>query len=191
MAEEHKPETPLTPESKPSDTTVTISQEKLDSLINEKFKKGAEKANAQILESLGVESIDSLKEIMKAKADADEASKSDLEKATESARKLAEENEQLSNRYKALEESNSISLLAAEHGIKELDYFRLEYAKEKDKDGFDMSAFVTGLKESKPLLFGQSQQAPKTDKSNNNQNNPGNVDLSKLSYNELLKMANQ
>jgi len=191
MAEEHKPETPIIPESKGNETQVTISQEKLDSLINEKFKKGAEKANATMLESLGVESIDSLKEIMKAKADADEASKSDLEKAQESAKNLADENTQLANKYKALEESNNISLLAAQHGIKEIDYFKFEYAKEKDKDGFDMVEFVAGLKDSKPLLFGQSSQAPKTDKSNNNLNTPGGQDLTKLSMRELTKLAAQ
>jgi len=142
-----------TPGAEGGEATVNISQEKLNSLINEKFKAGATKASAELLESLGVESVDSLKEILKAKAEADEASKSELEKANEKALALATEKEQLESKYQALEKANTLSRLAAQHGIKDVDYYTYEYDKASKEEGFDVEVFTKNLLETKGALL--------------------------------------
>ena len=46
--------------STPTDGNVNISQEQLNDLINKKYAKGAEKAKADLLESLGIPDVDTL-----------------------------------------------------------------------------------------------------------------------------------
>lgn len=180
MADEHKTDDQKTTDQKSSDkTTVTISQEKLDSLINEKFKKGAEKANAAILESLGVDSIDSLKEIVKARAEAEESAKSELQKAQERAETLEAEKVEAEKRAKVLEEKNHITSLAAKHGVKDAEYFEFKYSKAKASEDFNEDSFIESFTKSNPTT------PPKTDGSNNNSQNPNNVDLSKMTMKEL------
>lgn len=166
--EEQKP----TPGQDGGDPVVTISQEKLNSLINEKFKKGAEKANTTLLETLGVDSLDTLKELVKAKAEEEEANKTELEKAQALVADTLADKADVEAKLSRMEESNKISTLAAKHGIKEIAYFELEYAKNKDTEGFDMATFVEGLKKDKPLLFGTGGTAPRTDNSRNNPSDP-------------------
>ena len=188
MADELKTDVQPTTELKGSETTVTISQEKLDSLINEKFKKGAEKANSQLLETLGVDSVDSLKEILQAKKQSDEAAKTELEKALEAAEQLKQEQETLRQKYETAEKKNMLNSIASKHGVKEVDYFELELNKVDRGEDFDMDAFVENLKVSKPSLFGEVK-APKTDTSSNN-SDPADfkTKIQGLSFAELQKL---
>ena len=153
MAEEHKPEGPGNIDPKNVETTVNISQEKLDSLINEKYKKGAEKASAKILEELGVEDINTVKQLLEAKREADEANKSELEKATETITTLNSTLTELQGKLSKKEADEKVTLLAAEHGIKEIDYFKYEYNKASKAEDFDESAFVSTLLETKGNLL--------------------------------------
>ena len=187
MAEEHKTEgQKVTDQKGNEETTVNISQEKLDALINEKFKKGAEKANAKILEELGVENLDALKDIVKAKAEADEAAKTELQKLQEQAEAERLEKEALSKKNAELEKANAINKLAAKHGIKEVDYFALQLSKTEQGEDFNMDEFVEGLKEEKPFVFGEAKKA-KTDTSGNNNQDPNDLKtvVGNLSFKEL------
>jgi len=170
MADEPTPngnENPTPGNEGGNETTVTITQEKLDSLINEKFKKGAEKANAEFLQSLGVESIDAAKEIMKAKQDADEASKTDLEKANGTIDILNTTIESLTSKLSVNETDNKINSLALENGIKEVEYFKYEYNKASKTEGFDEKVFIDNLLKSKGELL--------TGSTSKNIDNPPNV----------------
>jgi len=156
-----------TPGEEGGETTVTITQEKLDSLINGKFKQGAEKANADFLKSLNVESIDAAKEIMKAKQDADEASKTDLEKANGTIDLLNTTIDSLTSKLSVNEANNKINSLALENGIKEVEYFKYEYQKAAKTEGFEEKVFIDNLLKSKgELLTGDKKQ---------NIDNPPNV----------------
>lgn len=175
-------ETTPTPGAEGGETTVNITQDKLNSLINEKFKAGATKASSELLESLGVESVDSLKEILKAKADADEASKSELEKANEKALALATEKEQLESKYQALEKANTLSKLAAQHGIKDVDYFKYEYERASSIDGFDEAVFVDNLLKTKGgLLTGDTSISVPNPKNVNNDQNLSTISMADYS----------
>jgi len=152
-------ENPQTPEPKGGETTVTITQEKLDSLIDSKFKKGAEKANATLLETLGVENIDEIKAIMKAKNDADDADKTELEKANGTIETLSTSIADLQTKLGSVQSDNKINALALENGIKEVDYFKYEYQKASKIEGFDEKVFIeTLLKTKGGLLTGTAPQ---------------------------------
>ena len=186
MSDETKTEVQTTTEQKSSEAEVTISQEKLNSLINEKFKKGAEKSKAELLDELGVESLDDLKNIVKAKAEADEAQKTELQKLTEQIEAERLEKEALAKKSGELEKANAINKLAAKHGIKEVDYFALQLSNTEQGDDFNMETFVEGLKESKPFVFGEAKKA-KTDTSGNNNDDPNDLNnvVKNLSFREL------
>lgn len=195
MAEELKTEGQIIADQKGNDTTVTISQEKLDSLINEKFKKGAEKANAQLMESLGVQSIDEIKNIIEAKKQAEEAQKTELQKAMEAVEAANREKEAILKEAEELRKKNSIQGLAVEHGIKELDYFELELNKRSGEDGFDKEKFIESLRVEKPFIFGSDAPKPKviTDTTGNGSDKPGDLasQLEGLSLNELKKLQSK
>ncbi len=179
MADEHKTDSQTTTDSKGSETQVTISQEKLDSLISEKFKKGAEKANAQLLETLGVESIDDVKNIIKAKNDADEASKTELQKALDAVEAMKTVNESLISKGEKLEESNRISKLASDNKVQDVEYFEFKYSQAKASNDFNEDTFIESFNKGNPAT------PPKTDTSSNNGGNPGGKDLKKMSIREL------
>ena len=179
MAEEHKPEGQNADEKSGNETQVTISQEKLDSLINEKFKKGAEKANAQLLETLGVESIDDVKNIIKAKNDADEASKTELQKAQDANEALKQANEELLSNGEKLKEKNRISKLASDNKVQDADYFEFKYSQAKKADDFNEDTFIESFNKGNPAT------PPKTDTSSNSGGNPGGKDLRSMSIKEL------
>ena len=182
MAEEHKPEGQQIEDPKVDETKVTISQEKLDSLISEKFKKGAEKANTDLLEALGVDSIDTAKAILKEKADADEASKSELEKANETITTLNSTLEDLQGKLSQKDKDSKITSLAAEHGIKEVDYFKFEYEKASKTEGFDESAFIGTLLETKGgLLKGDTSVTITNPRNVNNDHELPTISMSEYS----------
>ena len=154
MAEEHKTEeTQIEENNIENETQVTISQDKLNSLINEKYKKGAEKANAQLLEKLGVDTIEDAQAILAAKREADEANKSELEKATENITALTNTINELQSKLSTVEADKKVASLAAQHGIKEVDYFKYEYNKASQTEDFDESAFIANLLETKGGLL--------------------------------------
>ncbi len=179
MADELKTDSQTTTDSKGSETQVTISQEKLDSLINEKFKKGAEKANAQLLETLGVESIDDVKNIIKAKNDADEASKTELQKAQDANEALKLVNEDLLSKGEKLKEKNRISMLASDNKVKDVEYFEFKYSQAKASNDFNEDTFIESFNKGNPTV------APNTDTSSNNGDNPSGKNLKKMSIREL------
>ena len=179
MIDESKTETQPTTELKGSETQVTISQEKLDSLINEKFKKGAVKENARLLEELGVDSLDEVKSIIQAKNEADEAAKTEREKAKEEAEALRVEKEDLLNKSKKLEEKNRISKLASENKVNDVDYFKFKDSQAKKSEDFDEKTFIESFTKANPAT------PPKTDSTPNNVQTPGGKDLKSMSIKEL------
>ena len=168
MADELKTETTETSSEIGGENIVQMSQEKLDSLINGKFAKGAEKATNELLSSLGVEDVDSLKNIIQSKREQDEANKSDLEKAQETIAKLQADYENAQNTAKQAQELNEINSLALKSGVADTEVFKLLYSNAKAAEGFNPDAFIEGLRESKPYIFGQQTVAtPKVDNSTN------------------------
>ena len=81
MADEQKTAEVDTPTTENNE--VVISQSKLDKLIDKGFSKGANRAKSELAEQLGVDSIEQAQELINAKREADEANKSDLDKAAE------------------------------------------------------------------------------------------------------------
>lgn len=192
MAEELKTEETISTQTDSKETTVTISQDKLDHLINEKFKKGASKATNDLLESLGVDSVETLKNALAKQKEAEEASKTELQKAQELAESLKQEKEALANEFSTIQKKNTLAQTAIKYGVKEVDYFELEYNKAQGQDGFDLDTFVAGLKVSKPSLFGDTRApALNTDNSGNKGDAPTlKSKLQGLSLQELIKLQN-
>ncbi len=167
--------------SKIEETMVTISQDKLDSLINDKFAKGATKASKEMLETLGVESVEDLKALVAAKNEAEEADKTELQKAQDAVEALKLVNDNLISKGEKLEESNRISKLASTNEVKDADYFAFKYAQAKASEDFNEDTFVKTFKEGNPTA------PPSTDNTKNKSVNPSykGKDLKKMSINEL------
>lgn len=169
--------------STPTDGNVNISQEQLNDLINKKYAKGAEKAKADLLESLGVRDVDTLKSVLEKHREQEEASKSELEKTQESLATLTQERDRLAAEMKQTQFNSNINALAAKEGIKEIDYFTMEYSKASDAEDFKVEDFIGNLRETKPFVFGQQVTAPpKTDNSSNSKGEPA-------SWSERVKRA--
>lgn len=163
-------------------TTVNITQDKLDKLINEKFAKGAEKATKELLEGLGVENQEQLKEIIEAKKAQDEASKSELEKLQEQLDGERQARERLEKERDNIAKEATIKDLALSNGIQDVEVFEALYNSKSNSEGFDGNAFVDGLRESKPYLFNKGT-APKTD------NSPNRGDTKQGDFAERVKNA--
>ena len=166
---------------------ITLSQEELNALINKKYAKGAEKAKNELLGELGVKDADELKQIIEAKKQQEEASKSELEKIQEQleAERIAKAD--LEKDLNATKKQASLSAMAAKHGIKELEYFDVVLSKEQNKEDFDEAAFIEKLKTEKPFIFGV---APKVDNSPNTTDEPKSLKdkLGTMSFEELKKL---
>jgi len=179
QADEHKTEDQTAQDPKQGEATVTLSQDKLDSLINDKFKKGAEKANAQLLETLGVTSIDDLKALVTDKKEREESAKSDLDKALEAIEMAKGVNTELMSKYEKLEETNKVNTLATQNGGKDVEYFAFKYAQAKTSDDFNAETFV------KSFIDGNPATPPKTDTSRNSGGKPAGANLKSMSISEL------
>lgn len=166
-----------------TNTTVNMTQEQLNELINKKYAKGAEKAKAELLGELGIDSVDSLKSVIEQQKAQEEAQKTELQKVQEQLESIQKEKEALASIADKAKKKSEISSIAAQHGITDLEYFEFEYSKKSNSEDFDADTFIEGLKENKPYIFGQAKK-PKTDSSSNN-SQQGELDLSKLSFNEL------
>ena len=179
MADELKTDETTSTLTDGKETMVTITQEKLDSLINDKFSKGAKKANETMLQELGVENLDSLKAILKAKNDADDAAKTELEKALDTVEAMKNINSELLSKGEKLAETNHINKLASQNKVKDVEYFEFKYSQAKASENFNEDTFIESFNSTNPTV------APKTDNSSNNGDNPSGKNLKKMSINEL------
>lgn len=153
---------------------VTMSQDDLNHLINGKFKKGADRATSELLAGLGVESVESLREIIEAKREAEDLAKTEVEKLTEQLATLNTEKLELVSSQAQAAKQAALNRLAVENGVTELDYFSFEYASKSQLEDFNVEEFINDLKSEKPFVFGQKQVAVKTDSSSNGGSQPSN-----------------
>jgi len=158
MADEHTNGTDETPKS---ENEVVISQSKLDSLIDKGFSKGANRAKSELAEQLGVDSIEQARELINAKRETDEASKSDLDKAAELINTLNSTIEGLEANNKRIQSDMAVQKVVSENGIKDADYFKHLLATASADDGFEQDAFIEQLKGDKPYLFSGGEVQPK------------------------------
>lgn len=92
------PETTPGNESGQAGETATLTQSQVDAMLKKRLARAEETVMKKLLEDLGVDSLDTAKATLKAKREAEEAEKSELQKAQEQLK--AEQ-----NRIKALEEA--------------------------------------------------------------------------------------
>lgn len=154
-----------------NDTKVTMSQADLDTLINSRFAKGAEKATKQLLETLGVESVDALKDAITQKKQLEEQSKTELEKALERINALESEKSSVLNEMNTFKQKAEVSSISVKYGVKDVEVFEMIYNTQQKGEDFNVENFINGLKESKPYLFIE-QIKPRVDNSKNNNINP-------------------
>lgn len=159
------------PTTKGEETTVTMTQAKLDELINSKFGKGAEKAKAELLQELGVSDVDSLKGIIQLQKDAEEANKTELQKMQEQLEAMKSEKEAIEKKAQEANLTSEIAKLAALHGVQDIEVFEVLYKNASKGEGFDGTSFLESLKEGKPYLFGVPTK-PRVDNSSNNRQDP-------------------
>ena len=174
MADEHKTdnEKAQTPPNSEDVKKADITQEKLDSLINGSYAKGAEKATKELLESLGVESQDKLKEIIEAKKQQEDANKTELEKMKEQLEALNQANQKLISESESVKAKTVMQELALKNSVNDLEVFELLYDKASKVDNFNSDDFIKGLRESRGGLFGEADKKVKTDSSPNKSNEP-------------------
>ena len=158
MADEQKTAEVETPKT---ENEVVISQSKLDALIDKGFSKGANRAKSELAESLGVDSIEQARELINAKRDADDANKSDLDKAAELINTLNSTIEGLEANNKAIMADMAVQKVVAENGINDADYFKHLLATASAGEDFDQSTFINQLKGDKPYLFSGGEVQPK------------------------------
>ena len=147
---------------------VVLSQSKLDSLIDKGFSKGVKRAKSELAEQLGVDSLEQARELIQAKMDADEASKSDLEKASETIQALNKTIESLESTNKNLQYDMEIQKVVSKNGINDSDYFKHLMATASKSEDFELDTFINSLKGEKPYLFNDGVSAkPKVDATSN------------------------
>jgi len=145
---------------------VILTQEKLDTMLDEVFKRGASRSDEAVMKNLGVESIEQVKELLKAKKDSDEAAKSDNEKQAESIVLLEKTIKGLELGNKELKADMALERVASTNGIKDVDYFKHLIGNAAKDDKFNQETFLETLKTTKPYLFGEAIK-PKIDNSPN------------------------
>ncbi len=184
MADELKTDDQITTDLKGSDVTTeekVFTQEDVNRFVKKRVGDDSERITKKILNDLGVESINDVKNIIKAKNDADEADKTELQKAQETVEAMKLINNDLISKGEKLEESNRISKLASNNEVKDADYFAFKYAQAKASDDFNEDTFVKTFKDGNPTA------PPSTDSTKNKSDNPNynGKDLKKMSINEL------
>ena len=139
-----------------SENTVTMTQEKLDGLINSKFASGAEKAQGELLKSLGVDDIDVLKSLVTTQKEQEEASKSELQKLQDLIEAERGINAELEGKLTATLTETEIQNIVMQHGInpEKMKYFKMDYLDAKQVEGFELDKFIGELKEKQPDFFG-------------------------------------
>jgi len=154
-------DTTETVETPKTENEVVISQSKLDSLIDKGFSKGANRAKNELAEQLGVDSIEQARELINAKRDADDANKSDMDKAAELINTLNSTIEGLESNNKAIMADMAVQKVVAENGINDADYFKHLLAQASGSEDFEQDAFINQLKGDKPYLFSGGEVQPK------------------------------
>ena len=158
MADEQKTVDVETPKT---ENEVVMSQSKLDGLIDKGFSKGAKRAESELVDKLGVDSIEQARELISAKREADEANKSDLEKAQELIDTLNNTIEGLESSNKQIQADMAVERVVAKNGINDTDYFKHLLASASKQEGFEQEAFIEQLKGDKPYLFSGGESQPK------------------------------
>ncbi len=140
-----------TPETK----TVEMTQADFDIKFNTSFGKGATKATNDILESLGVESIDDLKGIIKDKNDAEEANKTELQKTQDLLDVERGISADLESKLQTNLSDAEVQSIALNSGVSpdKIKYFKMDYTEAKKSEDFDPTKFIETLKESQPSFF--------------------------------------
>lgn len=174
MADELKTDSQETADLKGSEVEKVFTQDEVNHIVKKRVGEDSEKITKSILGDIGVESLDSLKEIINAKHEAEEAEKSELQKLQEAMDTREAEKLELDKKYAELQKQSNLNAMAAKHGIKELEYFNLEL--QKQGEGFNEAEFVEGLRESKPFIFGESVKKVTTDTSGNTPQDPQSLD---------------
>jgi hypothetical protein len=159
-----------------------FTQDDVDKIIKKRLGEDSERVKKSILGDIGVESIDDIKSIIKAKQDAEEAEKTELDKATETITTLNSTLEELQGKLSSVEADKKLASLAAQHGIKEVDYFKFEYEKASKADDFDESTFISNLLETKgSLLKADTSATVSNPKVVNNNTNQATITMSEYS----------
>jgi hypothetical protein len=165
MPDVDKTETVNTPKT---ENEVVISQSKLDALIDKGFSKGAKRAKSELTEQLGVDSFEQARELILAKKEADDANKSELEKAAELISTLNSTIEGLETNNQKIQADMAIQKVVSDNGIKDADYFKHLLAQASRSEDFNQDEFITDLKGVKPYLFkGADNQPKKVDATSN------------------------
>ena len=168
-----------------NDTQVTMSQEQLNNLINGKFAKGAEKAKTDLLNELGIDNVDTLKEVLEKQKAQEEANKSELEKLQEQLEAEKVERERLANSLSKTTKQAKLNKIAAENGIEDVDYLEYQYDKNSTNEGFDEKAFIEGF-------VTKNKKSVNVDNSSNQNNDANKLDLSGIKdINQLKRLAKQ
>ena len=145
---------------------VDMTQEELNALINKKFASGAEKAKTELLNSLGVESEDTLKDLIEAKKQQEEANKTELEKLQEQLNALNSEKEKLYNDLTSTQKRAKLNEIALKNGIEDLEYLEFKYSKASQEEGFDETTFLEEFTSNSNVM----KKTTKTDSSSNKNN---------------------
>jgi len=148
-------------ETPKTENEVVLSQSKLDKLIDKGFSKGANRAKTELAEQLGVDSIEQARELILAKREADDAGKSELEKAAQLISTLNSTIEGLEANNKQVHADMAVQKVVSENGIKDADYFRHLLAQASAGEDFEQSTFIEQLKGDKPYLFSGGEVQPK------------------------------
>jgi len=167
MADEQKTAEVDTPTTENNE--VVISQSKLDKLIDKGYSKGATRAKSELAEQLGVDSIEQARELINAKKEADEANKSDLDKAAELINTLNARIEGLESNNNQMKSDMEIQKVVNANGINDADYFKHLMAQASANEDFEQDTFIEQLKGEKPYLFnnGVDSQPKRVDATSN------------------------
>lgn len=141
---------------------VELTQEELNALINKKYASGAEKAKTELLNSLGVENVDTLKEVLEKQKAQEEANKTELEKLQEQLEAERVEKEKLANSLTQTTKQAKLNKIAAEHGIEDVDYLEYQYDKQSKSEEFDVNKFIEGF-------VSKNKKPPNVDNTSNRQ----------------------
>jgi len=129
---------------------LILSQSKLDKLIDKGYSKGATRAKSELAEQLGVDSIEQARELINAKKEADEANKSDLDKAAELINTLNARIEGLESNNNQMKSDMEIQKVVNANGINDADYFKHLMAQASAGEDFEQDTFIEQLKGEKP-----------------------------------------
>jgi hypothetical protein len=182
MSDVTKTDNEMTPTQTGGENPKVNEQDLINKGVDIGFAKGAEKAKAELLSSLGVDNIDSLKSIIEERKAAEEASKTELDRLQEQLQALQAEKEALALEANKAKTKAEVASLSAANGIQDAEVFEMIYNSASTAEDFSPEKLINDLRESKPYLFGQASK-PKVDSSPNKGES--------LDRNELAKKAKE